>query len=95
MIPDACVDRTSGGWLAFCPGCRCGHVFDDKWTFDGNVVNPTFAPSMLVDEDMPKRRCHSHLRAGKWHFGKDCFHALAGQVVDAIPLSTLYGEEKS
>ena len=42
------------GFMIFCPACECGHCFytecDDKpkWTFDGNLEEPTFHPSMLV-----------------------------------------------
>jgi hypothetical protein len=31
-----------------CPACECGHLFDDRWTFDGNMDRPTFRASMLV-----------------------------------------------
>ena len=31
-----------------CPGCGCSHIFDQKWTFNGNMDKPTFSPSMLI-----------------------------------------------
>lgn len=85
------------GYLIFCPGCQCGHVFytqpwkyDDKdgpvWNFDGELENPTFHPSMLVNKSTPERRCHSFIRNGKWEFLNDCFHELAGKTVDLIDL---------
>lgn len=41
--------RLEGGLLSFyCPGCKCSHGFDSRWTFDGNMEAPTFSPSLLV-----------------------------------------------
>ena len=41
--------RLEGGLLSFhCPGCKCSHAFDSRWTFDGNMDAPTFSPSLLV-----------------------------------------------
>ena len=38
-----------GGLLSFhCPGCKCNHSFDSRWTFDGNFESPTFSPSLRV-----------------------------------------------
>lgn len=43
------------GWMIFCPGCQCGHLFREKmdngspgWSFNGDEQRPTFNPSMLV-----------------------------------------------
>lgn len=36
------------GWMVDCPACETGHLFDQRWTFDGDTERPTFAPSMLV-----------------------------------------------
>ena len=43
-------------FMIFCPGCNCGHGIwvtphsagRAVWTFDGDMENPTFAPSLLV-----------------------------------------------
>jgi hypothetical protein len=72
------VDR---GYLAYCPGCQEYHLFDQRWTFNGDFDNPTFTPSMLVDKDRPDSRCHSFLMAGQWRFLDDCFHELKNQLV--------------
>lgn len=52
-----------GNLIAFwCPGCEEGHhvsVAPGRWTFDGNIERPTFAPSVLV------RGGHYADRAGK------------------------------
>jgi len=39
-----------------CPGCGHTHIFDQRWTFNGNIDKPTFKPSMLsrwVDTPSP------------------------------------------
>ena len=71
-----------GGYLVYCLGCKSHHVFDDRWTFNGNYEKPTFTPSMLVNKDRPESRCHSFVIDGKMQFLSDCFHSLAGQTVD-------------
>lgn len=78
-----------GGWMIFCPACRCGHLFDDaRWTFDGNEEAPSFTPSMkvtghlgTVDGQEVSGVCHSVITKGKIHFCDDCTHALKGQIV--------------
>jgi len=70
------------GYLIFCPGCQRGHMFDHRWTFNGDFNKPTFSPSLLVNKDNPKSRCHSFVRDGKIQFLSDCHHELAGQTVD-------------
>lgn len=37
--------RVSGGYAHWCPGCEEVHRLPDSWKFDGNLENPTFAPS--------------------------------------------------
>lgn len=76
----------------FCPGCNGGHSFRTKlhkgqdpktplWTFNGDVNNPTFDPSLLINKNDPKIRCHLFLRNGILQFCTDSFHALKGQHV--------------
>ncbi len=77
------------GHMIFCPACKCGHLFyngkqrgnDTAWSFDGNVENPTFSPSMLVYESNCHPRCHSFVRNGQIQFLSDCTHELKGQTV--------------
>ena len=56
------------------------------WQFNGDLDQPTLAPSILSRFDWgPKREarvCHSFVRAGRIEFLSDCTHALAGQTVD-------------
>lgn len=80
-----------GGWMVFCPACQCGHLFDKRWTFNGDVEKPTFTPSMLVNANMQKInpkaiRCHSYVTAGRIQFLSDCTHAMAGQTVELPPI---------
>lgn len=70
------------GHVIYCPGCKYWHLFDKRWTFNGDEQNPTFSPSMLVNPDFPERRCHSFVRDGKIQFLNDCYHELKGQTVD-------------
>lgn len=83
------VKKTEHGWMVFCPGCqRAHHVPDDgRWQFDGNLDNPTFSPSLLVQPaggSGPEREqqvCHAFIQGGHWQFLSDCTHALSGQTV--------------
>ncbi len=58
-------DGEHSGWAIYCPACEQLHVFDDRWTFNGNMEKPTFRASMLVHEHKYgtgiKPRCHSLL----------------------------------
>lgn len=42
---------THRGWAIFCPACRCGHMFDQRWSFNGDEEAPTFRASMLVKSE--------------------------------------------
>jgi uncharacterized protein DUF6527 len=84
-------------WL-WCPGCDEAHRPVSRlpetpvdyprptWDYDGNEERPTFDPSLMVHLDSEGKRCHSYIRAGRWEFLSDCWHALAGQTVDLPPL---------
>ena len=41
-------------YLIECEGCKHGHVYDSRWTFNGDVDNPTFTPSYLSKYKHPK-----------------------------------------
>lgn len=71
-----------GGYAIYCPGCKHHHLFDSRWTFNGNFESPTFTPSMLVNKDNPKSRCHSFVTDGRIQFLNDCHHELAGKTVE-------------
>ncbi len=71
-----------GGYYIFCRACNTGHVFDSRWSFNGDFENPTFSPSMLVNKDDPNRRCHSFVKDGKIQYLDDCWHEFKGQTLD-------------
>lgn len=88
------------GHAHWCPGCGSMHRIPDRWTFDGNVNQPTFGPSVKIEyngsnageegpdgERMTQACCHYFLKAGKIEFQGDCTHGLKGQTVDlpALP----------
>lgn len=75
-------DGEHGVYAIECPGCKCLHGFDSRWTFNGDFEKPTFSPSMLVNQHKPESRCHSFVRDGKIQFLSDCFHEYAGQTLD-------------
>lgn len=74
--------ETVTNYVFFCPGCECSHLFDKRWTFNGDLDKPTFSPSLLCNPDHEPSRCHSFVRDGKIEFLTDCFHKLAGQTVE-------------
>lgn len=75
-----------------CPGCKGPHSLVTKagkypsptWTFNGDMVKPTFKPSLMVNRSCPDQ-CHSFITDGKIQFLGDCKHELAGQTVDMEP----------
>lgn len=75
-----------GAWMFWCPGCEGYHSFDERWTFNGDVMRPTFSPSLLVNGHGQGKRCHSFVREGRIQYLGDCNHPLAGQTVDLPPV---------
>ena len=41
-------------YLIECIGCGHGHVYDSRWTFNGDLDKPTFSPSYLSKHKHPK-----------------------------------------
>lgn len=51
------LELKSVGWMFYCPGCKCSHYFDSRWSFNDNQESPTFQPSLLCTTGWaPKRR---------------------------------------
>jgi len=86
----------------WCPGCKEHHEFyvgepaprtGAIWYFNGNILLPTFTPSMHITagpseeppghpDHIPKiSLCHYFLTAGVLVFQNDCEHDLKGQSV--------------
>lgn len=72
------------GVIIYCPGCKTHHVFDKRWSFNGDYEKPTFSPSMLVNASHPELglRCHSFVEDGKIRFLSDCDHELKNQTIE-------------
>lgn len=92
--------KTTGGVAHWCPACLEIHHFDverpniftgAKWQWDGNIVAPTFFPSMNVIERDPEKEfpdviCHYFLRAGVIEYLSDCTHGFRGVKMSLPPL---------
>lgn len=82
------VDSSGGhySWLWHCPGCNAIHQCDSRWTFNGDVLKPTFRASCLVDEchrrDGTRTRCHSYVTDGRVEFLNDSTNGAAGKTMD-------------
>ena len=83
------AEETVIGYLLHCPGCNHAHMVTTdpatpgpRWGFNGDLLSPTFTPSLLCYTDRPKDRCHSFIENGRFRFLTDCGHHLAGQTVD-------------
>jgi hypothetical protein len=74
--------ETLYGYHFQCPGCNTIHTVGARWEFNGDMLRPTFSPSILVTNGSPKYRCHSYLREGRLQFLGDCSHDMAGQTVE-------------
>lgn len=90
---DAGIDVA--GYSFYCPGCGYRHSYYTRnskgrpvWSFDGNMQEPTFKPSlrMLGGRDAKKTTCHLFVTKGKIIYCDDCPHELAGKTVDMVPL---------
>lgn len=96
------VKQASDGKMSFiCPGCNRRHVVavgtgsGPRWSWNGDLVKPTFSPSVLVTwtepSDVPEefddtskdieKRCHSFVTNGEIQYLQDCTHSMAGSTV--------------
>jgi len=77
--------RITGHPAIWCPACDNFHIFDARWTWNGDTEKPTFNPSFKSwSEYGPERKlhvCHSFVRNGEWQYLSDCTHRHAGQTV--------------
>ncbi len=96
---------TAGGGIAhWCPACKSMHIFaiaiplpnGARWQFDGNLVAPTFNPSMnirwgkFVDPKCHLRGgvCHYVITKGKIQYQGDCTHAMRNVTIPLPDLPT-------
>lgn len=84
-------DKIPYSFMFLCPGCNGYHSLNTlkpnekgaMWQFNGNLVAPTFSPSLNVKYifDSPEMKdivCHSFIRDGYIQFLNDCTHKMAG-----------------
>lgn len=80
------------GFAHYCPGCELRHyisVADPlgcNWSFDGDMDQPTFAPSIKHSQPWKDSgsTCHYFIQNGMINYCGDSTHALAGQSI-AVP----------
>ena len=66
-----------------CPGCGRPHYVDTgKWRWNGDVDSPTVSPSIVVNPDDARTRCHFYIRGGQIEYLPDSWHELRGLVTD-------------
>lgn len=51
------------------------------WTFNGNLANPTFTPSLLYHAAGSTKRCHLFVTNGQIVYLDDCEHELKGKTI--------------
>lgn len=89
--------KRGGQGQFWCPGCDSLHAvaIDEpypngaRWKFNGDYLNPTLTPSVLVTQPghlKDGRRCHLFLKNGVIQFLGDCTHELKGTYADLPPL---------
>lgn len=67
-----------------CAGCRCEHSFrvsglSPRYTFNGDLVNPTVEPALAFD--WGTGRCRATVRDGMITYHNDSTHKLAGMTL--------------
>lgn len=100
VAPNLACRQNMPDFIFGCPGCGCEHgVWTSKpaanraqWKWNGDMVKPTFSPSLLITWDTPegtptRRVCHSYVTDGKIQFLGDCTHALANKTVPLEPIA--------
>jgi len=91
------LERLDDGSLAFdCPGCGMMHMVNvdkperPRWTWNNDMVRPTFSPSVLVRWEFrdrkPNKVCHFFVVDGEVRFCGDCTHEHAGKVLPMLPI---------
>jgi hypothetical protein len=97
LLKEVSSEHVQGLYMVLCPGCKTHHQIHTRnkngpnWSFNGDMVKPTFSPSLLVKwswgEEKTEHVCHSFIRDGVWQFLGDCTHDLKGQNVPMIEVA--------
>lgn len=91
---DRLLHRIQGepdSYLFWCPGCKCAHRVDGRWTVADPDEKPTIRASVLHvgpkegDGSKLPIRCHLFVTAGEIKFLTDCEHDLVGKTVPMEP----------
>jgi hypothetical protein len=91
------------GLAAYCPACKTYHLFNKRWTHNGDFDEPSFTPSMHVNAGQSDA-CHSFLTDGIWHYCEDSKHEYAGrsialdwegETVHVLPIDDLREHEEN
>lgn len=69
-------EQESGGYIIECPGCRCYHLLDPRWVFNGDQDNPSFIGPGTTEG------CMFSITNGRIEYSPSCSHDLKGQIVD-------------
>ncbi len=87
------------GHYHYCPGCDDMHRLPPppRWTFNGDLVKPTFSPSFAhsvrdPDGEVATEICHYILADGVLNFCGDSTHALAGKSVPLPDIPDRYAD---
>lgn len=72
----------------YCPGCKCSHFVDYRWTITGSEDKPTVNPSILVNWNWigVPIRCHLFIRDGQIQYLSDSTHEYSGKTIDMVPI---------
>lgn len=91
------------GVLFYCAGCdRVHSIHVDTgepgrgWTWNGDVLKPTFNPSVLVTHPQgknPARICHSFVRDGYIQYLGDSTHRLANNTVPLLAYEHWFNQD--
>ncbi|MCK9544275.1 MAG: DUF6527 family protein [Novosphingobium sp.] len=80
-------------YLFYCPGCRCFHWFTTpRWLWNNNIESPTVTPSIVLNAQDLKQRCHLQIINGRLRYLSDSYHYLAGITISMVDLEEI--EEK-
>lgn len=82
-------DRDGAYWEHWCPGCDDTHLIPvPRWSFNGDVVRPTFTPSVRITWGSApgSRQCHYNITNGEIFFHGDSTHKCAGQTLPLRPI---------
>jgi hypothetical protein len=64
----------------YCTACNSFHSVDNTWKYNGDSVEPTIDPSVIVRDG--DKKCHSFINKGRIYYMRDCTHWLAGITLD-------------